>query len=50
MLQQAMQYENNQASREEVAQEMVEEAMWEKLQLAKDTQMELQGLFTPFKL
>lgn len=48
MLQQAMHYETDQASREEVAQEMVEEAMWEKFQLARDTQVELQGLFLCF--
>ena len=43
LVQQATQYEREQADKEEISQEMVEEAMWEKLQLARDTQAELQG-------
>ena len=44
LLQQALQYEGEVAGREEVTHEMVEEALWEKLQLSRDTEAELQGL------
>ena len=38
-----MQYEHDQAGKEEVSQEMVEEALWQKLQLARDIDADLQG-------
>lgn len=44
LLEQALQYESEQATKEEVSQEVVEEALWEKLQLTKDAETELKGL------
>lgn len=47
LFKQAVRYEQDQAGREEVSQEMVEEALWEKLQLARDIETHLQG---PYKI
>ena len=44
MFQQALEYESEQAGKEEVARDTVELAVWEKLQLTAETQAELQGL------
>ena len=50
MFQQALEYESEQAGKEEVARDTVELAVWEKLQLASETQAELQGLSLPLSL
>lgn len=43
MLRQALEYESQQAEKEEVTAETVERALWEKLQLARDMDTELEG-------
>ena len=44
LVQQAKEYDREQASREEIGKDMVEKALLEKLQLVKETALELEGL------
>lgn len=45
LVQQALQYDHDQGEKEEVTQEMVEQAMWEKLQLARDIETNILGMY-----